>query len=141
MHLIPKFEILGSGIFELVLDFGDGLDETFEQDFEFSLFVVSDETVDVGFVFVCTGDLIDKLLSKGVKELFEHGSTIDGFKASNQVRDISATGHIVDIEFFIGNLSEVLDEGGLAASSFTDEQGTLVDLGLMANGQSLQNSQ
>jgi hypothetical protein len=127
MHFIPKFEILLSGIFVLVFDFGDGLDETFEEDFEFSLFVVSDETVEVGFVFVCTGDLIDKLLSKGVKELLEHGSTIDGFKASNQVRDISATGHIVDIEFFIGNLRQILDEGGLATTSFTDEQGTLVD--------------
>ncbi len=125
----------------LVLDFGDGLDETFEQDFEFSLFVVSDETVEVGFVFVCTGDLIDKLLSKCVKQLLEHGSTIDGFKSSNQVGDISATGHIVDIEFFIGNLRKILHKGGLATPSFTDEQGALVDFGLMTNGQSLQDPQ
>lgn len=85
MHVIPYFNIFNGCIFKLDFDFGYGLDETFEQDFEFVLFVVSNEAVDVGFVLLCSWYLVHELFSKCIEELFKHDSAVDWFEASDKV--------------------------------------------------------
>ena len=108
MNIIPSFDIFIRGTRELPLDFWDGLDETFQQNLQLSLLIIGDETIDVGFVLLCTGDFIDELFRKCIEQLLEHDSAVDGFKASDKVRDVSPAGHVVYVQLFVSDLGQIL---------------------------------
>jgi hypothetical protein len=108
MHIIPCFDIFICGTSELPLDLGNGLDETFQQNLQLSLFIIGDETVYIGFVLLRARDFIDELFRKCIEQLLEHDSAVDGFEASDKIRYISPAGHVVYVQLFVSNLGQIL---------------------------------